>query len=64
MALTRIKTTNGVFEGKEPDTIVRREYGQKARIWWNSDPNNPDRGLIVLPTNNGNIVLDRLISIY
>lgn len=59
MALTTIRTQSGKFTGKEPDTIVRREYGQTARILWNED-----KKIAVTLPNGQKVIVDQIISIY
>lgn len=44
-----IKTNDGIFRGKTPDTIVRRIYGRYATIRHSADRNDPTYGLVVTP---------------
>ena len=45
--MTTITTNHGTYTGRTVESIIRREYGRKARIWWSADRNDPKAGRIV-----------------
>ena len=47
--MATIRTNDGEFTGRTPESIVRRVYGRTATIQWSADPNSPDAGEVLGP---------------
>ncbi len=49
MSKAMIRTNHGTYTGRDVESIVRREYGRKAWIWWSADSNDVKVGTICGP---------------
>lgn len=58
----QITTTHGEFTGRTAQSIVRREYGRRARVRWYADRNAPAAGMIVRRDRYGTHVLATLYA--
>lgn len=58
----QITTTHGTYAGRTAQSIVRREYGRKARVRWYADRNAPAAGMIVRRDRYGTHVLATLYA--
>ena len=48
--MIRMRMLGGdTFTGKRPDTIIRREFGRRAIVHPNRDPNGLEYGLVLVP---------------
>lgn len=44
-----LRTEHGEFVGRNVATVIRREYGRRARFRHSADPNDPNPGRVVEP---------------
>jgi len=58
----QITTTHGEFTGRTAQSIVRREYGRRARVKWSADRNDPAAGMVVRTDRYGTHVLATLYA--
>lgn len=49
----RVNISGREFTGRDLATIVRREYGRRARVWFSADANDPAVGRVVQRSEAG-----------
>jgi hypothetical protein len=59
----QITTNHGTYAGRTVQSIVRREYGRRARVKWSADRNDPYAGMVVRDDRYGTHVLATLRSV-
>jgi hypothetical protein len=64
--VTVVTGSSGIegFRGRKVESIIRREYGRGAFVWWSSDPSAPHVGTVVVEGRHGGYaVLDRVLRV-